>query len=344
MKLEELKMLQCLPLEIKVGKTKLRIKEWIEYHGRDKVYISFSGGKDSTVLAKLVTEVEFEMFGDNTIPLVFSDTGLEFPELRQFAFKQNNIVVIRPAIPFPEVIKKYGYPVISKNTSANIYKLKNNNLSDRYRNYLLNGDERGSYGTVPKKWQYLIDSDFNIGAGCCDVMKKRPLHKYEKESGRNAPFTGEMAEESRLRQKQYLEYGCNAFSRKKGFKSTPLGFWTQNDILEYIKINNIEIASVYGDIVIDSYKELPNGDKLPVYKTTGENRTGCMFCMYGIQFEKDENRIQKLAKTHPKQYKYCTEGGTYNEDGQWIPCKGLGLGHVLDVMNIEWRVDSDKDM
>jgi 3'-phosphoadenosine 5'-phosphosulfate sulfotransferase (PAPS reductase)/FAD synthetase len=344
MKQDELKMLQALPLDIKVGKSKLRIREWLEYHGRDKVYISFSGGKDSTVLACLVREVEFEMFGDNTIPLVFSDTGLEFPELREFAFKQKNLVVVRPKLNFTEVIKRYGYPVIAKNTSANIYKLKNNNLSERYRNYLLNGDERGSYGTVPKKWQRLIDSDFNIGAGCCDVMKKRPLHKYEKDTGRSAPMTGEMAEESRLRQKQYLQYGCNAFNRGKGFKSTPLGFWTQNDILEYITINKIEIASVYGDIIIKDYRELPNGNKLPIYQTTGENRTGCVFCLYGIQFEKDENRIQKLATTHPKLYDYCIRGGKYDEEGQWIPYQGLGLAHVMDELNIEWRVkNGDED-
>ncbi|MGL5648234.1 MAG: phosphoadenosine phosphosulfate reductase family protein [Clostridium sp.] len=274
MKRDELTILQALPLNIKIAKSKLRIEEWIRHHGRDKIYISFSGGKDSTVVAKLVREVEFMMFGDNTIPLVFSNTGLEYKELVEFAMKQENIIMIRPKINFTEVIKRYGYPVVSKNTSANIYKLKENNLSERYRNYLLNGDERGSYGTVPKKWQHLIDSDFKIGAGCCDVMKKRPMHQYEKETGRNCPFTGEMAEESRLRTKQYLEYGCNAFTRKKGFKSTPLGFWTQNDILEYIYNEKLEIASVYGDVVIDSYKELDGGLRLPQFKTTGENRTG----------------------------------------------------------------------
>lgn len=345
MKPTELKMLQGLPLDIKIAKTKLRIQEWIRYHGRDKIYISFSGGKDSTVLADLVRRVEFEMFGDNTIPLVFSDTGLEFPELRQFAFKQNNVIIVKPKMNFQDVIKRYGYPVISKNNSANIYKVKNNNLSEKYKNYLLNGDERGNYGMIPKKYQYLIDSDFNVGAGCCDVMKKRPLHKYEKDSGRIAPMTGEMAEESRLRLKSYLEYGCNAFSRKKGFKSTPIGFWTQNDVLEYIKIYNIEIASVYGDIIIDSYKELPNGEKLPIYKTTGENRTGCVFCLYGVQFEKDKNRIQKLAETHPNLYDYCTRGGEYDENGNWIPKNGLGLGHVMDVLGVDWRVhNEDKDI
>lgn len=336
MKREELKILQALPLEVKVLKTLQRIREWIDYHGEDKVYISFSGGKDSTVLAHLVRQV------NPNIPLVFSDTGLEFPELREFAFKQENIEVVKPVMTFKEVLIKYGYPIISKNTSANLYKLQNCNLSDRYRNYLLNGDERGSYGTVPKKWQPLVDADFKIGAGCCDAMKKRPLHKYEKESGRNAPFTGEMAEESQLRTKQYLIHGCNAFERKKGFKSSPLGFWTQNDILEYIHTNKIEIASVYGEIYIKEYKDI-NGKEYPVYDTTELNRTGCIFCGYGCHLEdKTNNRFHQLKRTHPKLYDYCIRGGKYDENGKWIPHNGLGMGHVLDTINVDYGKEENK--
>ena len=333
-----LTMLQALPLDIKIARTKLRIMNWILHHGRDKVYVSFSGGKDSTVLAHLVYQVEREMYGNNTIPLVYVDTGLEFKELKEFVKSQKaNVVIIRPEMSYVSVIKRYGYPVVSKDVSASIYKLKNQNLSERYKNYLLNGDERGSYGKLPDKHKYLIDSDFNIGAGCCDVMKKRPLHKYEKESGRYAAITGEMAEESRLRTQQYLKYGCNAFDRKQGAKSTPLSPWTKNDILEYIKKFHIEIPSVYGDVVVDYYGEYLNGEKYPIYKTTGYDRTGCIFCLYGIHLEKGENRLQLLKKTHPKEYDFCIRGGTYDEAGMWVPDKGLGLAHVLDTLGVEYK-------
>lgn len=162
-------MLQALPLDVKILKSMQRIREWIDYHGEDKVYISFSGGKDSTVLLDLVRKI------NPSIVAVFSDTGLEFPEIRQFVQKQENIAVVKPNSTFKDVIIKYGHPVVSKKTSSNLYKLKELNLSERYRNYLINGDERGSYDTVPKKWQKLIDSDFKIGAGCCDAMKKKTI-------------------------------------------------------------------------------------------------------------------------------------------------------------------------
>lgn len=146
-----------------------------------------------------------------------------------------------------------------------------------------------------------------------------------------------MAEESRLRTKAYIEYGCNAYSRKNGFKSTPLGFWTQNDILEYIYMNNLEIASVYGEVVEDGVKTI-NDIEIKQYKTTGENRTGCIFCMYGCHLEpKDDNRFIRLSETHPQLYDYCMRGGKHDEDGRWTPDKGLGMAHVLDELGVKYE-------
>lgn len=232
---------------------------------------------------------------------------------------------------FKQVIKKYGYPVISKESSNRIYKLNNYNLSEKYRNKILHGDERGSFGKLADKWHYLLNADFNISDKCCDIMKKKPFHKYEKETKRCA-ITGEMACESRSREKLYLQYGCNAFERKTGPKSTPLGFWTEQDILEYLKVNNIPIAECYGDII--TYKTI-NGKEY--YTTTKEKRTGCMFCAYGIHLEKDINRFQRMKIKHPQIYKYCIDGGAYDKNGKWIPSNdGLGLGHVLDEINIKY--------
>ena len=66
---EELKMLQALPLDIKIKKTELRIKEWYEeFDGQ--VYVSRSGGKDSDVLGDIVKR----LYPD--VPHVFVNTGL----------------------------------------------------------------------------------------------------------------------------------------------------------------------------------------------------------------------------------------------------------------------------
>ena len=108
-----LRQMQGLPLIVKVRKTQLRIAEWYE-HFDGKVYVSFSGGKDSTVLAHLV----HELYPD--VPLIFADTGLEYPEIRQFARKMG-AEIVRPKMRFDEVISKYGYPLISKEVAEAIF-------------------------------------------------------------------------------------------------------------------------------------------------------------------------------------------------------------------------------
>ena len=107
MELWELKQKQSLPLEAKIAMTLRRIREWYEYWDGN-VYVSFSGGKDSTVLLHLVRQY----YPDVTA--VFSDTGLEFPEIREFVKTVPNVTWLRPAMTFKKVIEKHGYPVISK--------------------------------------------------------------------------------------------------------------------------------------------------------------------------------------------------------------------------------------
>ena len=107
----DLQAMQRLPLEAKVCATQARIYEWLERYGVDGVYVAFSGGKDSTVLLRLVREIAPE------VAVVFVDTGLEYPEVKRFAKSFDSITVLRPKMRFDEVIKKYGYPLISKEVS-----------------------------------------------------------------------------------------------------------------------------------------------------------------------------------------------------------------------------------
>ena len=111
--------------------------------------------------------------------------------------------------------------------------------------------------------------------------------------------------------------------------------------MQYIKENNIPIASVYGDVV---YKEDSDQMRIEDYGiegcgteklcTTGCDRTGCIFCAFGAHLEKGESRFERLKRTHPKQYDYCMGGGAYDTDGLWKPTKdGLGLRHCIDVLN-----------
>lgn len=349
---EELKMLQALPLEIKVLKTKQRIREWVERFGEDGVYVSFSGGKDSTVLLHIVRSMY------PNVEAVFVDTGLEYPEIRQFVKTFDNVTILRPKMRFDEVIKKYGYPLIGKKQAETIalarkniadwkYSLRlralgitpreaeklgmllpNAKMLDRYEKCV-----EGSKFNIPK-YRPLLRVDFLISDLCCNVIKKKPAFEYQNKTGKKT-ILATMAVESAIRKNAWLKNGCNAFTATHP-SSTPMSFWTEQDVLHYIKENELPIASVYGDIVYrdnegHEYKQSMIGGKL---YTTGCDRTGCIFCAFGCHLEKEPSRFQRLKETHPKQYEYCIGGGEYDDDGIWKPNKeGLGMGHVFDELN-----------
>jgi 3'-phosphoadenosine 5'-phosphosulfate sulfotransferase (PAPS reductase)/FAD synthetase len=305
----ELAQNQALPLEMKIIKSRQRIREWYD-HWRGEVYVSFSGGKDSTVLLRLVREI----YPD--VPAVFCDTGLEYPEVREFALSQENVEVIRAKMNFKEVVEKYEYPVVSKEQARFIHQVrytKSEHLKDiRLNGAVLADGRRGKMGKLSAKWRYLIDAPFKISAKCCDVMKKTPFKRYEREIGRRM-MTGEMALDSRRRKSMYLMRGCNGFDMTRP-KSTPLGFWTEQDILWYLRDYEVPYSKVYGDIV-----ELPDGR----LKTTGAERTGCMFCMFGVHLDKGENRFMRMQETHPKLWDYCI----YK----------LGCGKVLSYIGVQYK-------
>lgn len=325
---DDLKMLQALPLELKIKMTERRIRDWVSEFGTNGVYVSFSGGKDSTVLLHIVRE----LYPD--IEAMFINTGLEYPEIQKFVKSFDNVTILRPKMRFDEVIKKYGYPIISKEVSL---KVDNARKGGVCRDDFIKGTIRetrcgGRYSLI--KYAPLLNTDFNISNFCCNVMKKIPAKDFEKHTGKK-PILATMAEESRHREQAWLKNGCNAFDAKRQ-TSQPISFWTEQDVLHYIKEYNIPIASVYGDIV---YAEDPEqmrfedfrGEKLT---TTGCKRTGCIFCGYGCHLEKEPSRFQRLKQTHPRQYEYCLGGGEYDEDGIWKPNKdGLGMRHVFDELN-----------
>lgn len=345
--------MQSLPLEAKILMTKRRIRDWYDYFNGN-VYLSVSG-KDSTVLRDMALQVRPD------IECVYVDTGLEYPEVRKFIKSLSpQVTILRPEMGFVDVIKKYGYPVLSKEISECVYNArqflnggginsitenltelasmpvrvakvmgkltKNNQIMENIPN-----KDRSMFSL--EKYKDLINVDFKISNQCCNVMKKKPLHEFSKQTGK-MPITGQLAEESRLRYQQWLKNGCNGFDMKSPI-SNPMSFWTEQDVLSYIKKYNIPIASVYGSVVFEEDNvllcdSLTGNGKLT---TTGCKRTGCIYCGYGAQ-NKNDDRFVRLKQTHPKQYEYCLGGGEYNKDGLWQPnINGLGLKHVFDVLN-----------
>lgn len=297
--------MQHLSLDLKIIMAKSRIRQWYNEFSGD-VYISFSGGKDSTVLLHLVRELYPE------VPAVYVDTGLEYPEIRDFVKTIDNVTWLRPEMNFKEVILKYGYPIISKEQSAFIQEYRTTK-SEKLKKIRLEGNKYGR-GKISKKWRFLIDAPFLIGDKCCDIMKKNPAKKYEKETGFH-PYIGTMAEESAQRKSNWIKYGCNAFEKTRP-TSQPLSFWTEQDILQYIRDYNIDYAKeVYGSIVEDE-----NG----LLHTTGCQRTGCEFCLYGAQCEKGKGRLERIKEMHPKRYEFIMRPVDEN---------GLGYKEVVDYIN-----------
>ena len=330
---DDLRQLQALPLELKIPLTKRRIVDWVSEFGVNGVYVSFSGGKDSTVLLHMVRELFPE------VEAVFVNTGLEYPEIQQFVKTFDNVTILRPKMRFDEVIKHYGYPIISKEVANTLHECRvareRGHMPRCYQKLL--GTLRDKDGKISRfnqaKYKPLLDADFHVSNRCCNVMKKSPAKKYEKETGRK-PMVATLACESRLRTQVWLKSGCNAFDNARQI-SQPMAFWTEQDVLQYIKKYNIPIASVYGEVV---YQEEPAQQRIEecgteTLCTTGCDRTGCIFCAFAAHLDK-ESRFERLKQTHPRQYDYCINGGEYDENGVWKPNKqGLGMGHVFDELN-----------
>jgi 3'-phosphoadenosine 5'-phosphosulfate sulfotransferase (PAPS reductase)/FAD synthetase len=115
------------------------------------------------------------------------------------------------------------------------------------------------------------------------LKKPHLLNSREREL---KPIVGTMTEESRQRKQSWLKHGCNAFDSKRPI-SLPISFWSEEDIWEYIKLNNIEYSKIYD---------------------MGYERSGCVYCGYGCQREKEgEGRFERMKITHPQLYKYVIE-------------------------------------
>ena len=133
------------------------------------------------------------------------------------------------------------------------------------------------------------------------ILKKKPIYLYEKETS-NKAIIGNLADESMKRTQEYLKYGCNSFETKRPL-CRPLSVFKREDILEYIKTRSLKYSKIYD---------------------MGYDRTGCMFCMFGIHLDKPINRFQRMSKTHPNIHKYCIDK--------------LNLKEVLEYIGVAYKM------
>lgn len=288
MDIKELKEKQSWTLYQKIDHSLGVIDQFIS-RLNGQVYVGFSGGKDSAVLLDLCRIIKPD------IKAVFCNTGNEYPDIVRFVRELKNtegynIEIIYPKLKPREVFEKYGFPLVSKSTSAIIGKVRRNPNGKVFENFVV---KRESIFKLAEKWMFLIDEKFDVSEKCCYQLKKKPFHEYHLNSGL-FPISGEMAAESVQRQMKYLQAGgCNQFGDIT--ISKPLSIWLEEDIWNYIKDRKLKIADIYYN---------------------GAKRTGCMFCGYGCQF-KDDNRLKMCYEMYPKMYNmfmnYTNNGVTYRE-------------------------------
>ena len=273
--------LRSLPLEDKIKLSKEYISEAINEFGADAIYISYSGGKDSTVLSHITRQIY------PNILHIFADTTCEFPEtLHHIEWEKTNnnanIITVKPIDgkgvlwSFKRVVDYYGYPVFSKRIA---------NAIRTYRHARTSRTKQNSVEYIQRNFpKYDKYKELNISDKCCEILKKNPIKKKAKALGMKCVILGILADESRQREKDWLNYGCNVFYIKSENQCRPLAFWTEKDILEYIKIYNVKISKLYD---------------------MGYTRNGCMYCAFGAHLEKEgQQRFVHLKETHPQEYNY----------------------------------------
>lgn len=273
-----------------------RIEElYYETHG--KCYVSFSGGKDSTVLLALIKMCEeIYTIPENAIPAVFSNTGIELGITYDFVKRVKkeyypNVVVIHPVKPFSWVIDHEGKPLKSKMKSKDLRQYHFGKRSAMLVELLLQGQsgtgKMSSKHRIADRDMHMMHDDFPIKASnkCCDWMKKKPFEHYAKESGMLGNMQGVRLSEGGAR-----ESAANVRLRSGGklctwvkngiIQKAPIIDWSDEDVEEFITKYNVPLSDAYTKFNF--------------------TRTGCMACPFARDVDND---LKYLYYHEPNRYK-----------------------------------------
>lgn len=317
---------QKQPYNFKVAYAEARAWEYVNECGKRGLNYHVSvGGLDSITLLLFLRHiginapgVSVSMLEDKSIIKIHQALGVES---------------IKPYKKKVDIIREYGYPVLSKEMAAKIETLQN--PTDRnvtVRHAIITG-ETGAYGGYRKntmmklsnKWlQKFGGADpegaalgydaapFKVSSKCCYFLKEKPCDNWAKEH-HSVPFLGLMASEGGRREKALMRNGCNYFGEST-IRSCPFAIFTRQDILQLALDLKVPVPEIYGEIVRD-----PDG----TLRTTKAQRTGCSMCGFGVHMEKRPHRFDLLYSRNPKEWDF------------WM--NEMGWGDVLDYIGVEWR-------
>jgi 3'-phosphoadenosine 5'-phosphosulfate sulfotransferase (PAPS reductase)/FAD synthetase len=258
-----------------------KIQQIINKYEEENFYISFSGGKDSTVLSALIDIA----LPANKIPRVYANTGIDLNMIRDFVFElketDDRIIDIKPSIPIKLMLKEDGYPFKSKVHSRCVMLYQNFGFEKNMVNgYLGKRPEFWHSPTCPKKllFHFTDENKLKISDMCCIRLKEEPLISWATQNGKDIAIIGTMRDEGGRRGRS----GCLQFQGKKLKQFKPLipvtKDWEDWVINEY----NIKIC--------DIYKEPYN---FP--------RTGCKGCPFAIHLQEELDTLEKFFPAERKQ-------------------------------------------
>lgn len=325
------------PYEVKVRKAQLRIKEWKAIcESNDKDYAVSVGGLDSITLLLLARETLKEDVKGVSV------STLEDKSIQKI-HKELGVISIAPLKSKVQVLSEYGFPVVSKLSSAKISRLQTPGDQSPIIKAYMTG-ELGPWGhhghndrfKLPDKWVRLFgglygdmrpDLDckcapFKVSDQCCFWLKEEPARRYQAEHN-IWPFLGLMQSEGGRRQYSLRMHGCN-YIGKSTARSCPLNFFGRQDLLQLALDLHVPVPEIYGEIVRD-----PDG----TLRTTKAQRTGCAMCGYGIHLDKRPHHFDQLYERNPQEWEFwmfrcCTDPETGEK---------FGWSRVLDWIGVGWR-------
>lgn len=261
------------------------VRDVVNKYGEDNFYISFSGGKDSTVLHYLIDE----SIPNNNIPRVFINTGIEYNDIikhvKELAKHDNRIVIYNANVNIKEMLNVVGYPFKSKEHSKKLGIYQRNGKTKAVERYLTGMQSNGmdSKFKCPKRLKYQFSEDFTIKISdmCCNKLKKEVAHRYEKESGRCIAIIGLRASEGGQRANHTECVVFDSTNKLKKFK--PLNPATDDFCEWYIKTRNIKLCRLY-------------------YPPFNFNRTGCKGCPFAINLAE---QLEVMGRLLPNERKQC---------------------------------------
>ena len=326
---------QKQPYDFKIRYAELRIREFIrECDLRDlNTHVSV-GGLDSITLYLFIKSLGIDIPGVSVS--VLEDKTV------QAVHKQLGITRINPYKSKVEVIREFGFPVLSKEIAAKIELLQNPSEKNKtVRHAIITGDT-GAYGgyrtgtrmRLPQRWLDLFGgyenegvnysiAPFSVSAKCCYYLKEKPAVDWAKKHN-SVPFLGLMASEGGRRQKSLMLNGCNYFG-KSTIRSAPFAIFNRSDLLRLASELKVPVPEIYGEI-----RQREDGS----YYTTKAQRTGCSMCGFGIQLEKRPHRFDYLRQTNPAEWEFWMYRCCKDDDGN-----PYGWGRVLDYIGVQWEDD-----